>query len=282
MAARSTQPLGQALEEAQAGPPAPITTAGVAVARQQPTNVADALKTSKAAISRALPDGFTGGAERFARLVLTAVRLEPKLNQCTPMSVLGAAMQAAQLGLEPGVLGQAWLIPYRNRDTGHLEASFQLGWRGLVALAGRSGFLLSGGAVRPGDVFDYELGIHQRLRHVPDPYIEGDRPGELWWSIARDRETSVVAAIAVLNRAQVEKRRKASKSPDSPAWRNWYDEMALGKAAREACRFLPLSVEMGAAIASDGTVRVELEGRPDDYPSDADVLEVDSEEVAPS
>lgn len=271
-----TAPLTDAIADAQAGPTA---TPSTGLARRQASPIEAALTSSSSSISRALPGAFPGGPERFARLVLTAVRMVPDLNRCTPMSVVGAAMQAAQLGLEPGVLGQAWILPYRNNRTGQTEATFQLGWRGLVALAARSGFLLTGATVYPGDVFEYELGLEPKLRHLPDKYAV-EQPGELWWAVARDRDHGTIAGVAVLNRAKVEKRRKASKSPSSPAWTTWYDEMALGKAAREVCRFLPLTVEMATAVASDGTVRVELEGSPDDYPADGEVLEVESEEVA--
>lgn len=271
--------LSDAIEAAQAGPDTSTALATTRPTRSRP--LAQALEAQRGDIRRALPDKFPGGPERFTRLVLTAVRLVPDLERCTPLSVVGAAMQAAQLGLEPGVLGQAWILPYRNRDTGQTEASFQLGWRGLVVLAGRSGFLLSGATVRAGDAFDYELGVDTRLSHRPDPYA-ADADGDLWWALARDRDTGRVVNIAVLNRAQVERRRKASKSPNSPAWTQWYNEMALGKAAREVVRMLPLSVEMGAAIASDGVVRTELEGRPDDYVAGDEVLDVESEETPAS
>lgn len=278
MAGRTTAPLSQALEEAQAGPLA--TPAAGGLARRQPSPIDAALTSAKPSIRRALPDGFPGGEERFARLVLTAVRMVPDLNRCTPISVIGAGMQAAQLGLEPGVLGQAWILPYKNRDTGNLEASFQLGWKGLVTLAARAGFTLTGATVHVGDVFEYELGLSPKLRHVPA--FEGRGESYLWWAMATDRDTGRPVGFAVLDRSMVEKRRAASKSPSSPAWTRWYDEMALGKAARECARMLPLSVEMASAMASDGTVRLELEGSPDEYPADDDALEVESEEVTPS
>lgn len=276
MAGRRTVPLSTALAEAQAGP---LATPAGGLARRQPSPIDAALSSAKPSIRRALPDGFPGGEERFARLVLTAVRMVPALNRCTPISVIGAAMQAAQLGLEPGVLGQAWILPYRNRDTGLEEASFQLGWKGIVTLAARGGFTLSGATVHHGDQFEYELGLEPKLRHVPA--FEGRGDSYLWWAVATSTETGRPVGFAVLDRSMVEKRRAASKSPNSPAWRQWYDEMALGKAARECARMLPLSTEMAAAVASDGTVRVELEGTPEDYPTDDGALEVESEEVQP-
>ena len=73
---------------------------------------------------------------------MTALSKDPKLQECTPQSFLGAMMQAAQLGVEPNTpLGQAYLIPYRN--TGQMECQFQIGYRGLIDLAYRSGEITS-------------------------------------------------------------------------------------------------------------------------------------------
>lgn len=85
-----------------------------------------------AADPKALPSVIT--PERFTRMVLTALSSTPKLQTCTPQSFLGAMMQAAQLGVEPNTpLGQAYLIPYGN------VCQFQLGYKGLMDLAYRSG-----------------------------------------------------------------------------------------------------------------------------------------------
>lgn len=53
------------------------------------------------------------------------------------MSFLAALMNAAQLGLEPNTpLGQAYLIPYKNKSV--LECQFQIGYKGLIDLAYRN------------------------------------------------------------------------------------------------------------------------------------------------
>lgn len=263
--------LAEAIDQAQA-PAVPATR------RPSPTEAIERkLTISAVSIQRALPTAFPGGQERFARLVLTAVRMVPDLARCTPDSIVGAAMQSAQLGLEPGVLGQAWIIPRRNNKAGgQWEATFQIGWKGLVSLAARSGFTLTGSAVHRNDEFEYELGMSPKLRHVP--VVENRGLAYLWWAIATERETGRVAALAVVDREHVEKRRRVGQS-DSPAWTGWYDEMALSKAARECCRLLPLSVEMATAVATDGVVRTEIEGEPYDYSlSDDDAIEVESVE----
>jgi recombination protein RecT len=213
-------------------------------------------------IAVALPSGFPGGAERFRRVVMTAVSRDPNLLKCTPRSIVGAAMQAAQLGLTPGLLGEAWILPYGN------EATFQVGYKGLIALAARAGIRLEAHVVHHNDQFAYELGLNPQLRHVPAVGDQG--PAEYWYAIARRMEDGALMSFAVLNRAQVEKRRNASKSKNSPAWTTWGDEMALPKAVREVCKFLPLSVEMATAITSDGVVRTDIAGHADEYTTDYD------------
>jgi len=82
------------------------------------------IKSMEGEIKRALPSVIT--PERFTRMVLSALSTNPKLAACTPKSFLGAMMSAAQLGLEPNTpLGQAYLIPYRNKGVD--EVQFQIG-----------------------------------------------------------------------------------------------------------------------------------------------------------
>lgn len=242
------------------------TKPSAAPARISPKQlVRQAVDVNRREIEAALPTGYVGGPERFARTVLTCVARDPNLLKCSPQSIIGAAMQAAQLGLTPGVLGEAWLVSYGDQCT------FQVGVRGMVALAARSGITLEAHTVHQADTFEYELGLTPKLRHVP---AIGDRgPSVLWYAIARDRKSGELMASAVIDREHVEKRRKANRGK-SPAWDNWFDEMALTKAVRECCRFLPLSVEMAAALQSDGAVRTEINAQADEIVADYEDGEV--------
>ena len=91
-----------------------------------PKNIKQWITAMQPQIEKALPSVIT--PERFTRMALTAVSMNPELGACTPESFCGAMMQAAQLGLEPNTpLGQAYLIPYNNSRKGTKEAQFQLG-----------------------------------------------------------------------------------------------------------------------------------------------------------
>lgn len=85
----------------------------------------------KPQLALALPKHLS--ADRMARLALTAFSTSPALQRCDPKSIAASIMTAGQLGLEPGVNGAGYLIPYGNTCT------FVPGWKGLVDLVSRSG-----------------------------------------------------------------------------------------------------------------------------------------------
>ena len=126
------------------------------------------IKQMQNEIAKALPSVIT--PERFTRIVLSALSTNPKLADTTPQSFLGAMMTAAQLGVEPNTpLGQAYLIPFYNGKTKCLECQFQLGYKGLIDLAYRSGEvkIIQAHIVYSNDEFEYELGLEPVLKHTP-------------------------------------------------------------------------------------------------------------------
>src|SRR5690606_10332500 len=126
-------------------------------------------------MNAALPKHLT--PERLARVALTAISSNPRLLECTKESLALALIEAGQLGLEPnGVMGQAYLVPYFNGKTKKYEAQFQVGYRGLIDLARRSGEVtkVEARAVREGDYFEYEYGLTPQLVHRPDPSGQGE------------------------------------------------------------------------------------------------------------
>ena len=93
-------------------------------AKKGAPKLADYVKSMEKEIAKALPSVIT--PERFTRITLSALSSNPELQNTTPQSFLGAMMTSAQLGVEPNTpLGQAYLLPYRNK--GVLECQFQLG-----------------------------------------------------------------------------------------------------------------------------------------------------------
>lgn len=211
-------------------------------------------------LAAALPSGFPGGVKRFQRIVRTAVNSNAELLQCDPITVVAGAIQAAQLGLTPNFMGQCWLIPRWNKDRKRQEATFQIGYRGLIDLAARADVHVRADVVKQGDYYVEESGLAPRLEHVKagrgHPQAPGERgPSWLWYAIAESALWSV-PRFAGLDQAEVERFRQESPSKDSKSspWVKWYDEMAMSKAIRVALRYARVSVEFERAMGADEAV----------------------------
>ncbi len=208
-------------------------------------------------IKKALPSVIT--VERFTRMAITAVNQNPKLASCTPRSFMGALMTAAQLGLEPNTpLGQAYVIPFKNK--GVLEATFQLGYRGLIELAHRSGEMMSIQAhtVHENDEFEYEYGLEPKLKHIPALDDRGE-PIQYYCVFKLKSGGSgfeVMSKKDVINHAK-----KYSQSFDSYSspWKSAFDAMAKKTVAKQALNYAPISVEFRRGVATDGSVKESLD-----------------------
>lgn len=207
-------------------------------------------------IRKALPSVIT--PERFTRMVLTALSNTPKLQTCTPQSFLGAMMQAAQLGVEPNTpLGQAYLIPYGS------VCQFQLGYKGLIDLAYRSGEVSSIQAheVHENDTFEYEYGLEPKLRHVPAMTDRG--PVTYYYAVLKLKNGGV--GFEVMSRDDVETfARKKSKAFNNGPWKTDFDEMAKKTVLKKVLKYAPLKTEFARAVASDESVKTMKMDEPAD------------------
>lgn len=91
-------------------------------------------------VKHKLQELLNKNAATFTTSVLQIVNSNLKLRNADPMSVFNAACMAAtlQLPLQNG-LGFAYIVPYENKKERKTEAQFQLGYKGLIQLAQRSG-----------------------------------------------------------------------------------------------------------------------------------------------
>ena len=210
----------------------------------KPMQMKDYIKSYEKEIAKALPSVIT--PERFARMATTAVTQNPNLATCTPQSFIGAMLTAAQLGLEPNTpLGQAYLIPYGS------SCSFQLGYRGLIELAHRSGDIKSIEAhvVYANDEFDFEFGLEPKLKHKPAKMDRGDAT---WvYAVYHTKDEGYgfeVMSVEDINRH----RQKYSKAKNSP-WDTAWDEMAKKTVIKRVLKYAPLKTEFARAVAADET-----------------------------
>lgn len=78
---------------------------------------------------------------RFVSSIVSAVQTTPALQECTNPSILSAALLGEALNLSPSPqLGQFYMVPFDNKKKGCKEAQFQLGYKGYIQLAIRSGY----------------------------------------------------------------------------------------------------------------------------------------------
>ena len=112
-------------------------------------------------IKRRFEELLDSSAPSFMSSILTIVRSNSKLQECSPTSILSAAGIAAALKLpiNPS-LGFAFIVPYKG------QASFQLGTKGFVQLAMRSGQYrtLNSSAVREGQIADIDFVTGEIIR----------------------------------------------------------------------------------------------------------------------
>lgn len=239
------------------------------------------IKAMAPAIQKALPSVIT--PERFTRMVLSALSSTPKLAECSPQSFLAAMMTAAQLGVEPNTaLGQAYLLPYRNH--GQMECQFQLGYKGLIDLAYRSGevSVIQAHTVYENDVFEYELGMDPKLRHVPAKADRGDAVA--YYAMFKTKDGGYGFEVMSVDDVQRHAQRysKSYGSGSSP-WRSNFDEMAKKTVLKRALKYAPLKSDFVRGVAQDETIKAELSDEmyavPDETVFEAEGEEIDSTAV---
>jgi phage RecT family recombinase len=162
----------------------------------------------------------------FLRSVVNCIKAAPELEKCDPATIFGGMFTAAQLRLELGAaLGQAYLIPRqtwskRDNEFGGMEASFQVGYKGLLALAYRTGVITGANAelVMVGDTFKRGSNSERGQFYDLDYGAEHDEPNTpimgvlgMFWVRGTERPTWRYLTID-----QVERRRPDHERADGP------------------------------------------------------------------
>ncbi|MDL2302144.1 recombinase RecT [Lachnospiraceae bacterium OttesenSCG-928-D06] len=233
--------------------------------------IPDMVKAMMPEIKKALPSVIT--PERFTRIALSALNNTPQLQQCTPISFLAALLNAAQLGLEPNTpLGQAYLIPYKNK--GVLECQFQIGYKGLIDLAYRNGMMqtIQAQAVYESDEFFYEYGLDPKLVHRP----AFSERGELTYFYGIFRTVNGGYGFSVMSKADMDSyARTYSKAFDSgySPWKSSYEEMAKKTVIKQALKYAPIKTDFQRALSTDETIKKHIS---------EDMFSVQNEDIVPA
>ena len=220
-----------------------------AVAEKKPKTIFDVIQAGAKQFATALPKHIN--TDRFVRIAITTIRQNPKLAQCSQESLLGALMVSAQLGLEPGTLGQCYLIPFENKRMGTVECQFQIGYKGLIELLRRSGQLsdIYSYTVYENDDFNIEYGLSRTLTHKPNFDERGEIKGFYAVAILKDG----TKAFEYMTKEEIvkheEKYRKGSYKND--VWNKNFEEMAQKTVVKKLLKWLPVSVEFLDMINKD-------------------------------
>ena len=217
-------------------------------------------------------DRFTGVMEKpenFDRLkmsFLSELNKNKKLAECSPASLAGCLMQVSQLGLDIGVVDEAYFVPYKG------EATLQVSYKGLIKVAYNTGLvdLIRAEMVYADDDFVYDIGKNVIEKHKP-----GSSRKEPLGVYAEIKLKTGSSLIAYKTADQIAEARKRSRGDQF--WSNGYEAMAKKVAIREAMKLLPKSkvnyidteavnigkTELGLPSALDkrGSIDAELLGK---------------------
>ena len=242
------------------------------------------MQKHKSQLELALPKHLN--ADRMVRLSLTAFSQNPALQRCDPKTIFGSIIVASQLGLEIGVNGQGYLVPYKDKCT------FVPGWKGLVDLANRGGrCTVWTGAVYEGDEFDYMLGDSPYCKHKPCGEFEESKLTHVY-AIGRVKDSE----MPVIEVWPIKKVHAHFKKTVVPALQsNHYSKKHLEAYAKKVAllqvlKYMPQSIEMsnavdvsyaaeqGKGITIDGDF-VSVDNSPQDLQQEQDVQNSTQNEV---
>lgn len=212
------------------------------IAEKKPKTIFDIIQAGAKQFATALPKHIN--TDRFVRIAITTIRQNPKLAQCSQESLLGALMVSAQLGLEPGTLGQCYLIPYGR------ECQFQIGYKGMIELLRRSGQLkdIYAYSVYENDDFEITYGLDRNLIHKPNLANKGNFLGCYCVAILKDD----TRAFEYMTKEEIEAHaKKFSKTFGNGPWKTDFEAMSHKTVVKKMLKWLPLSVEFLENIEKD-------------------------------
>ncbi len=223
-----------------------VATLTASTKKEAPTKtLRNFLEQYKGQIEAALPKHMN--ADRMCRLVMTAVSQTPKLQECDIKSIFAAVIVSSQLGLEIGVGGQGYLVPYKRK------ATFVPGWQGLVDLVSRAGrATVWTGSVFEGDEFDYAQGDSPFVKHK----AKGEEdPKKLLYTYAIGRVNGSQWPIVEVWPVEkiIKHRDKHNKvGEDHYSYKHW--EMYARKIPLlQVLKYMPKSVELVHALHTEST-----------------------------
>lgn len=241
-----------------------MTTTEVATTRPAtPKTISGVLQVMIPELARAVPKGMDG--DRIARIVQTEIRksrnakaagiAKQSLDDCTQESFAGALLTSAALGLEPGVNGECYLIPYRDNRRRVVECQLIIGYQGIVKLfwnhprAAR----IDAQWVGSNDEFRYSKGLNPVLEHMPAP---GDR-GEpvFYYAIVEVTGAQPLWDVFTADEIKTLRRGKVGSSGDIKDPQHWMERKT---ALKQVLKLAPKTTRLDSALHLDDRPGTDL------------------------
>ena len=232
---------------------------------------------------------------RFISSIVSAVQTTPALQECTNPSILSAALLGEALNLSPSPqLGHFYLVPFNNKKKGCKEAQFQLGYKGYIQLAIRSGYYkkLNVLAIKEGELVRYDpLNEVIEVNLIEDDIIREETPTigyyamfeyengfrkSIYWS-KRKMLAHADKYSAAFHAADLERLEKG-EIPEKDLWKYssfWYkdfDGMAIKTMLRQIIsKWGIMSIDLQTAIEKDMAV-INEDGSPEYIENEEEVV----------
>jgi recombination protein RecT len=221
------------------------------------------LEKSRDEFVKLLPEHVS--VDRVMRVARSVYNSDANIQRCEPVSIIRAVMKSCELGLEPGgARKHGWMIGYGS------SCEFQVGYQGMLELARRSKEfrVIEAVIVHENDQFQILRNPAPQIHHAP--CITGD-PGKMIGVYAYAILNSGAVVFEHMTCKEVDRCRQCSKAPNSPAWRNWYEQMGCRSVLNRLLKRQPQSVELAEALeyvnqefvedGTESTVRVHAGSR---------------------
>ena len=246
------------------------------------TNLSIAQYVRQDAVSTRLNDLLGKRAPQFVTSLVAAANANKALNGCKAESVISAALIAASMDLPINQnLGFAYLIPYKNKD-GEV-CQFQMGYKGFIQLAQRSGFYktINASEVKEGEIVKFDrLSGEIEFKWIEDQAEREKAPTVgfvAYFRLLNGFEKSLYMTVDELN-AHAKKYSKNFAKYGSGLWSDDFDSMAKKTVLKLLIsKYGPLNTQLQKAIQEDQTVDGEYEDNPQRKP---ELFEAQEAEIA--
>jgi|LSQX01.1.fsa_nt_gb recombination protein RecT len=232
------------------------------------------------AVGKRLDDLLGKRAPQFITSLVAAANANKALNGCKPESVVSAALIAASMDLPINQnLGFAYLIPYKNKD-GEV-CQFQMGYKGFIQLAQRSGFYktINASEIKEGEIIKFDrLSGEIDFEWIEDQ-IEREKTPTVgfvaYFKLLNGFEKSLYMTAEELE-AHAKKYSKNYAKSGTGLWKDSFDDMAKKTVLKLLIsKFGPLNTQLQKAITEDQAVDGEYEDNPQRKPELSEAQEAE-------